>query len=192
MIEKIESDLHKDAVIDKSETHAVDLEISCSCTLQEFYYGSSKTLKFERTITQGDGETSETVEISKDIEIKPGMKPGTVLRFNGEGNRPSDRLTGDLIVKVDQIEHETIRRVGDNLIYRHKISLADALTIAVVDFKTLDGEIIKFRPDEIITPELKKVFYGKGMPIYNDDPLSPLMMNHSRGDFILTFQIEFP
>jgi len=25
------------------------------------------------------------------------------------------------------------------------------------------------------------------MPIYNDDPLSPLMMNHSRGDFILTF-----
>ncbi len=192
MIEKIESDLHKDAVIDKSETHAVDLEISCSCTLQEFYYGSSKTLCFERTITQGDGKTSETVEISKEIEIKPGMKPGTVLRFIGEGNRPSDRLTGDLIVTVNQIEHETIRRVGDNLIYRHKISLADALTIAVVDFKTLDGEIIKFRPDEIITPELKKVFYGKGMPIYNDDPLSPLMMNHSRGDFILTFQIEFP
>jgi len=25
------------------------------------------------------------------------------------------------------------------------------------------------------------------MPIYNDDPLSPLMMNHTRGDFILTF-----
>ena len=101
MIEKIESDLHKDAVIDKSETHAVDLEISCSCTLQEFYYGSSKTLCFERTITQGDGKTSETEEISKEIEIKPGMKPGTVLRFNGEGNRPSDRLTGDLIVTVD-------------------------------------------------------------------------------------------
>ena len=30
------------------------------------------------------------------------------------------------------------------------------------------------------------------MPIYNDDPLSPLMMDHDRGNFILTFQIEFP
>ena len=82
--------------------------------------------------------------------------------------------------------------MGDNLIYRHKISLADALTISVIEFTTLDGEIIKYRPDEIITPELKKVFYGKGMPIYNDDPLSPLMLNHTRGNFILTFQIEFP
>ena len=30
------------------------------------------------------------------------------------------------------------------------------------------------------------------MPIYNEDPLSPLMMDHDRGNFILTFQIEFP
>ena len=120
------------------------------------------------------------------------MKPGSILRFMGEGNQPNDKLKGDLLVKLEQIEHETIRRVGDNLIYRHKISLADALTISVIEFQTLDGEIIKYRPDQIISPQLKKVFYGKGMPIYNDDPLSPLMMNHSRGNFILTFQIEFP
>jgi len=62
----------------------------------------------------------------------------------------------------------------------------------VIDFTTLDGQIIKFRPDEIISPQLKKVFYGKRMPIYNDDPLSPIMLNHSRGNFILTFAIEFP
>ena len=30
------------------------------------------------------------------------------------------------------------------------------------------------------------------MPIYKDDPLSPLMMDHERGNFILKFQIEFP
>ena len=115
------------------------------------------------------------------------MKPGTVLRFVGEGNSPSRQLTGDLVVTIEQEEHESIRRNGDDLIYRHKISLADALSISVVDFVTLDEERIKYRPDEIITPELKKVFYGKGMPIYNEDPLSPLMMNHTRGNFILTF-----
>ena len=120
------------------------------------------------------------------------MKPGTVLRFVGEGNQPNNKLPGDLLVTIKAEEHPTIRRNGDDLIYRHKISLADALTMAAIEFQTLDGEPIKYRPDEIITPQLKKVFYGKGMPIYNDDPLSPLMMNHSRGNFILTFQIEFP
>ena len=62
------------------------------------------------------------------------MKPGTTMRFVGEGNSPNDRLTGDLIVTLAEEEHESIRRVGDNLIYRHKISLADALTISVVEF----------------------------------------------------------
>ena len=192
MIEKIESDLHRDAVTERKDTHAADLKIKCSCTLLEFFYGSTKRLTFDKTVTQGDGKTEAQQQVEKEIEVKPGMQPGTVLRFRGEGNSPQDRLTGDLVVTIEQTEHETIRRVGNDLVYRHKISLADALTISVVDFNTLDGEKIKFRPDEIISPQLKKVFYGKGMPIYNDDPLSPLMMNHSRGNFILTFAIEFP
>jgi DnaJ-class molecular chaperone len=37
-----------------------------------------------------------------------------------------------------------------------------------------------------------KVFRGKGMPIYSDDPLSPLMMNHQRGNFVLKFHVHFP
>lgn len=192
MIERIESDLHKDAITERKDTHADDLCVSCSCTLSEFFYGSTKTLTFSKVTTLGDGMTEETVAVEKEIEIKPGMKNGTVMRFTGEGNHPKDRLVGDLVVTIQEEKHESIRRMGDNLIYRHKISLADALTIAVVEFTTLDGENIKFRPDEIISPELKKVFYGKGMPIYNEDPLSPLVMNHSRGNLILTFQIEFP
>ena len=192
MIEKIESDLHREAVTERKETHASDLNVKCSCTLQEFFYGSTKTLSFRKTVTQGDGKTEAQQAVEKEIEVKPGMQPGTVLRFRGEGNSPQNRLTGDLVVTIEQSEHDSIRRVGNDLVYRHKISLADALTISVIDFQTLDGEIIKYRPDEIISPQLKKVFYGKGMPIYNDDPLSPLMMNHSRGNFILTFQIEFP
>ena len=69
------------------------------------------------------------------------------MRFVGEGNETSDKLVGDLIVTVTEKAHSSLRRDGDNLIYRHKISLADALSMQVVEFKTLDGEIIKFRPD---------------------------------------------
>ena len=69
------------------------------------------------------------------------------MRFVGEGNQCNDKLVGDLIVTISEVPHATLRRDGDNLIYRHKISLSDALSMQVVEFKTLDGEIIKFRPD---------------------------------------------
>jgi len=192
MIEKIESDLHKDAITERSQTHAADLQIKTTCTFLEFFYGSTKNVTFTRKIVQGDGNTEANETITKEIEVKPGMKPGHLLRFVGEGNRHSSTLTGDLVVTIEQETHDSLSRQGDDLIYRHKISLADALTLSVIDFETLDGEKIKYRPDEIISPQLKKVFYGKGMPVYNDDPLSPVMMNHSRGNFILTFQIVFP
>ena len=143
-------------------------------------------------ITLGDGQSTKMERTEKEIEIKPGTKPGKMLRFAGEGNQPANQKAGDLTVTVGEIEHASIKRVGDNLIYRHKINLSDALTASAVEFETLEGEIIKYRPDDIITPEFQKVFPGKGMPIYNDDPLSPMMMDHDRGNFILKFQIEFP
>mmetsp|Transcript_47350 Transcript_47350/g.62654 ORF Transcript_47350/g.62654 Transcript_47350/m.62654 type:complete len:101 (-) Transcript_47350:451-753(-) len=100
MIERIESDLHKEAVTAREETHAADLEISWNCTLLEFFYGSTKLISFHRQITQGDGATMQSVSVEKEIEIKPGMNPGTVLRFVGEGNQPNDKLPGDLIVTI--------------------------------------------------------------------------------------------
>ena len=193
MLNKIESDLHKDAVTDRAQTHEVDLHIDVTCTLKELMTGCSKAFPVYRKLTMGDGmSTYDQMDGKKEIDIKPGMKPGTQLRFVGEGHQPANKKAGDLVVHVNQIDHESIRRVGDDLIYRHKINLKDALTAAAVEFKTLEDEIIKFRPDEIITPEFQKVFEGKGMPIYNDNPLSPLMMDHERGNFILKFQIEFP
>ena len=66
------------------------------------------------------------------------------------------------------------------------------MTAAPIEFKTLNGEIVKFCPDEVVTPHFKKVFPGLGMPIYKDDPLSPMLLDHDRGDFILKFKIEFP
>ena len=187
MIEKIESDVHKDAITERNQTHEADLTISCECTLEEFFHGSTKELKFERKRLLGDERTVENEIVRKEIEIKPGMSAGTTLRFPGEGNSPSDKLTGDLIINIKQAVNDSYRREGNDLIYRHNISLVEALSCAAIEFKTLDGEIIRYRPDEIVTPQFRKVFAGKGMPIYNQDPLSPLMLNHDRGNFILTF-----
>jgi len=120
------------------------------------------------------------------------MRDGTELRFVGEGSDPALKRPGDLVVVLKLHEHKKFEREGDDLIYHHEISLADALTSAPVQFETLEGEVITFRSDEVISPQTYKVFPGKGMPIYNDNPLSPLMHNHTHGNLILRFKIQMP
>ena len=120
------------------------------------------------------------------------MRDGTTLRFEGWGNNPALKRQGDLVVILRRIDHPTMTRQVHDLVYRHKISLKQALCAEPITFETLDGEIIKFTSDEVINPSSCKVFKGKGMPIYDDDPLSPLMHREKRGNFILKFQIELP
>jgi len=47
LAEKIENDIHKDAITARNATHAADLVVSCECTLEEFFKGSTKTVEFE-------------------------------------------------------------------------------------------------------------------------------------------------
>lgn len=147
MLEKIETDLHKNAVTEHKDLYEKDLSVKCECSLEEFYEGSTKQFEYERVEVLPGGVQTQTVKVQKEIVVKPGMKPGMQIRFPGEGNSCSGKRAGDLVVTITEVAHPSIRRDGDNLIYRHKIDLCDALSMQVVEFKTLDGEIIRFRPD---------------------------------------------
>ena len=59
MLQKIESDLHKDAITERDELFTKDLQVKCACTLDEFFVGSTKELKFKRTKLLGDGRSTE-------------------------------------------------------------------------------------------------------------------------------------
>ena len=194
LIDKIESDIHKDYI--KEETIAgEDLVVTVFCTLNEFFFGTTKRITYttvEETSTSITMTRSEKQRMKKDIFVVPGMKDGTNLRFPGEGNKIDSKRSGDLVVELKQAEHSTLTRQGDDLIYSHKISLQDALTSTPIQFETIDGETIRFTADEVISPQTKKVFKGKGMPKYNSNPLSPLLHSNPRGDLILKFTIEMP
>lgn len=99
LVEKIENDIHKDAVTTREETHAPDLEVTCECTLEEFFYGSSKTVEYRKEVLQASGN-SITETANRNIEVKPGMKNGTRLLFVGEGSRPSNQLQGNLVISL--------------------------------------------------------------------------------------------
>lgn len=192
--------MHKDYVTDESIKEA-DLTMNVQCSLKEFFYGATKRIKYTRSNAgrkdaPGANETvihdQNVSRVTRDIFIQPGMKDGMTIRFPGEGNHSELKRVGDLVVVLHSAEGENMTRFGNDLIYHHRISLKQALCSDPVEFQTLDGETVKFTADEVISPQTCKVFVGKGMPIYNDNPLSALVHSHTRGNLVLKFRIDMP
>lgn len=50
LIEKIEADIHKEAIIEREQTHTADLAVTCECTLEEFFYGCQKEINYTRNL----------------------------------------------------------------------------------------------------------------------------------------------
>ena len=134
LIQKIESDLHKDYVTDASIKEE-DLVLTVQCTLKEFFYGATKRVKYTRQqgkivkTHQNESmvDNQNVTRVTLDVFILPGMKEGMKLRFQGQGNLNDQKLQGDLVIVLANAETDKMVRVGDDLIYHHTISLKDAL-----------------------------------------------------------------
>ncbi len=74
------------------------------------------------------------------------------LRYPGEGHIRFARPQGDLIVELTTAPHKKYKRMGDDLVYSHKLSLVDALKSMPVHFTTIDNEMIEVSVDEVISP----------------------------------------
>ena len=68
--------------------------------------------------------------------------------MSGKGNAaPRGGVPGDLIILIEEIPHDTLKREGSNLIYDLHISIIDAALGASVEVPTIDGKAkIKIDP----------------------------------------------
>ena len=82
------------------------------------------------------------------IQIPAGVEDGMQLKVGGKGNdAPGNGVPGDLIVAIETLEHETLKREGDNLHYDLYISLSDAVLGTSKDIDTVSGKArIKLEP----------------------------------------------
>ena len=70
------------------------------------------------------------------------MKDSQQIRFNGEGDQEPDLEPGDIIICLEEGEHETFKRRGEDLIMHMDIKLVEGLcgfqkTITTLDKRTL-------------------------------------------------------
>jgi len=84
------------------------------------------------------------------------------------------------------------RKAGDNLIYRHKLTLNDALQCRSVKLTTLDNRTLLIAIDQIPSPGSVKVIHGEGMVCHNDTAVGSASSEASRGDLYILFDVVFP
>ncbi|MDR3272523.1 MAG: molecular chaperone DnaJ [Flavobacteriaceae bacterium] len=82
------------------------------------------------------------VEESVSIKIPEGVREGVQLQVRGKGNdAPFGGIPGDLIVVIEEIEDEQLKREGDNLHYELYVSVPEAIIGTKQDVPTVNGKV---------------------------------------------------
>ena len=76
------------------------------------------------------------------INIPAGVEDGMQLSVSGKGNAgPKDGIAGDLIILIEEIPHENIKRDGVNLLYDLYLNFVDATLGTSIEIPTVDGKV---------------------------------------------------
>ncbi|MES2811685.1 MAG: molecular chaperone DnaJ [Bacteroidota bacterium] len=101
------------------------------------------------------------------IKIPAGVVDGMQLKVSGKGNdAPGNGIAGDLIVAIEEIEHETLKREGENLHYDLYISYPEAILGVSKDIEAVNGKV-RIKLEEGIQSGKILRLKGKGIPSLN-------------------------
>jgi molecular chaperone DnaJ len=143
--------------------------------------GEGSTITSKCTVCHGDGVVRGEETIS--INIPAGVSEGMQLSMSGKGNAaPRGGVPGDLIILIEEIDHETLKRDGNNVIYDLHISFIDAALGTSIEIPTIDGKAkIKIEPGTQGGRILR--LKGKGVPEVN---------SYHRGDQLIHINVWTP
>ncbi|HSH65028.1 MAG TPA: molecular chaperone DnaJ [Bacteroidia bacterium] len=143
--------------------------------------GEGQTISDKCTNCHGDGIVRDEEVIS--INIPAGVAEGMQLSVNGRGNMGArGGVPGDLIIVIEEVEHEYLKRDGVNLFYDHYISFVDAALGTQIEIPTIDGKAkVKIEAGTHSGKVLR--LKGKGIPDIN---------SYSRGDILVNINVWTP
>jgi DnaJ-class molecular chaperone len=157
-----------------------DLQVS----LEEVLSGCIKKLKITRKVLNPDGQSVRMEDKILQIDIKPGWKSGTKITFPKEGDQTPNNVPADIVFIIKDKPHPTFSRDGQDIRYKARISLRDALCGATIQVPTLSGRKIPLNLSDVVKPGSTRRIQGEGLP-YAKQPLK-------KGDLIIEFDITFP
>tara|TARA_B110000285_G_scaffold152780_1_gene170622 strand:+ start:560 stop:1669 length:1110 start_codon:yes stop_codon:yes gene_type:complete len=118
-----------------------------------------------------------------EVDIPAGVEDGMQLSVSGKGNAgPFDGIAGDLIVVVEEIESDHLRRDGEHLHYDAYVNFVDAVLGESIEIPTVSGKAkIKIEAGTQSGKVLR--LKGKGLPI---------LQGYGKGDLFVHINVWTP
>lgn len=117
------------------------------------------------------------------INLPAGVEEGMQLSVSGKGNAAKrGGIPGDLIVVIEEVEDEFLKRDGNNLHYEHYISISDAILGCSAEIPTIEGKA-KIKIDPGTQPGKILRLKGKGLQGIN---------SYGKGDILVNINVWIP
>ncbi|CAE6332944.1 unnamed protein product, partial [Rhizoctonia solani] len=154
-------------------------------SLEDLFKGTKKHLKLKRKLLDGSTEAKDI-----EIDVLPGWKAGTKVRYARMGNERADGEAADVVFVVEEKEHPHFKRDGEDLIIACKVPLLEALAGeggATQTIELLDGSQRSIRtPASVIKPGQETRIPGLGMPVRKEGKVV------RKGDLVVKWEVVFP
>ncbi|MCJ1421344.1 hypothetical protein MMC32_007707 [Xylographa parallela] len=152
-------------------------------TLEQLFKGAKKKMNIKRkTFDEATGKR-KMEEKMLEIDVKPGYKAGTKIKFKGFGDQ-EEGGTQDLHFIITEKEHPTFIREGDDLRAVVEIDLLGALTGWKRTITTIDGKQVQVSAAGPTQPGHTIRYPELGMPKSKKPG--------ERGDMIVEVKVKFP
>ncbi len=143
--------------------------------------GSGQAIDKKPANADAQGMILEDETVS--IKIPAGVVDGMQLKVSGKGNdAPGNGIPGDLIVAIEEVEHEFLKREGENLHYDLYISFAEAVLGVSKDIEAVNGKV-RIKLEEGIQSGKILRLKGKGIPSIN---------SYGNGDLLVHVNVWTP
>jgi DnaJ family protein A protein 2 len=121
-----------------------------------------------------------------EVNIEKGMRNGHKIKFSGEADEIPGTIPGDVVIAVQEKDHDTFKRKGGDLVSTVNLTLSEALCGFTKVITHLDGRTLRIESPagEVIKTDQVKSIEDEGMPTHGN----PFV----KGKLFLLFKVTFP
>jgi DnaJ family protein B protein 4 len=157
-------------------------------SLEDLCNGASKKVRFHRKVPDARGMRLVLEEVILDVPIYKGLKPGSRVKFRGEGDYVEwTAQRGDLWFLLVEKEHEVFTRRHLDLHTTIEVSLCDALCGWSRTIKSICGKQVRVSHAGPTPHGWREAYAGLGMPKYKDGGGAM-----DRGDLVVEVKLVWP
>ncbi len=121
-----------------------------------------------------------------EINIPAGVQDGMVVNASGKGNAgPRNGVNGDIQVYIEEEQHKTFIRDGQDLIYNLLLDFPTAALGGSVEIPTIEGTKVKVKIDSGTQPGKTLRLRSKGLPAVQG-------YGSGRGDLLVNISVYVP